>query len=80
LDITITKEFFKGKARLGVGYSFFPDKTTTIIKQQNVYQYQQERSRDNALNIFFRFFFNKGKEYSPEQIEKYIESDKKDRK
>jgi hypothetical protein len=77
LDIQIKKNFFKGKMTLGIGYSFFPDKTTTIIKQPNVYQYQQEKCRDNAFNIFFRYFFNKGKEYSSEQIEKYMESDRK---
>jgi len=77
LDIQIKKDFLNGKATLGVGYSFFPDRTVTVIEQPKVYQYQLEKVRDNAFNLFFRFFFNKGKEYTIEQDEKYIESDKK---
>jgi hypothetical protein len=78
-DIYISKKLFKNKATLGVCYSglFFPSKRTTVIEQEGLYQWQQQNLNYTGFSISFRYFFQKGKEYKTEKIEKYMESDTK---
>jgi hypothetical protein len=78
LLLEITKKLFKKSVSLDIGYSglFFPDHRITVTEQPDLYQWQQYSVNQTGFWINFRYFFQKGKEYRTERIEKYMEPDK----
>ena len=78
LLLEITKKLFKKRVSLEIGYSglFFPDYSITVIEQPDLYQWQQYNTNQTGFWINFKYFFQKGKEYKTERIEKYMEPDK----
>jgi len=78
LDFNLTKKLFKKRMSLEISYSglFFPDHSITVIEQPDLYQWQQYNNSWTGFCINLKYFFQKGKEYRAERIEKYMESDK----